>query len=79
MIGTGITPEGINQNYILYDLMSEITWMRKPTNITNWLEKYILRRYGKIDDNITKAWNIFYVSRCFSNALKCIYIYIYII
>jgi len=36
MVGSGITPEGINQNYVMYDLMLEMGWTDKPVNLTNW-------------------------------------------
>lgn len=36
MVGAGITPEGINQNYVIYDLMMEMFWRTEPTNLTDW-------------------------------------------
>jgi alpha-N-acetylglucosaminidase len=36
MVGTGLTPEGINQNYVVYDLMNEMAWRMEPTNLTEW-------------------------------------------
>ena len=46
MVGTGITPEGINQNYMLYEFMLEQGYTVQPTNVSAWVEKYVLRRYG---------------------------------
>lgn len=40
MIGTGITPEGINQNYAVYDLMLEMSWRREPANLEQWCVLY---------------------------------------
>ncbi|XP_073984721.1 N-acetyl-alpha-glucosaminidase isoform X2 [Rhodnius prolixus] len=56
MIGTGITPEGINQNYVVYDLMTEMAWRKTPVNLTQWIENYAKRRYGFFDINISSAW-----------------------
>ncbi|KAJ4434463.1 hypothetical protein ANN_23025 [Periplaneta americana] len=36
MVGTGLTPEGINQNYVMYDLMTEMGWRTQPANLTEW-------------------------------------------
>jgi len=44
MVGIGITPEGINQNYIGYDLMLEAGFTAKPTNLTLWLREFVMRR-----------------------------------
>ena len=36
LVGTGITPEGINQNSVIYDLMNEMGWQKHPTNLSEW-------------------------------------------
>ncbi|XP_049878357.1 alpha-N-acetylglucosaminidase [Pectinophora gossypiella] len=47
MIGVGLTPEGINQNYVVYDLMLESAWRKEPVeDLNTWVEKYAERRYG---------------------------------
>ncbi|XP_066585309.1 alpha-N-acetylglucosaminidase isoform X2 [Prorops nasuta] len=56
MIGTGLTPEGINQNYVIYDLMNEMAYRKSPMDLPTWFETYALRRYGYYDENSAKAW-----------------------
>ncbi|XP_021938138.1 alpha-N-acetylglucosaminidase isoform X2 [Zootermopsis nevadensis] len=58
MIGTGLTPEGINQNYVVYDLMNEMAWRAEPANLTEWFSAYVRRRYGTVDDHVNKAWQL---------------------
>lgn len=58
MIGTGITPEGINQNYIMYDFMLENGYFAQPTNITSWLANFVERRYGSSDPNLNSVWQL---------------------
>lgn len=58
MIGLGVTPEGINQNYIVYDLMSEMAYRSEPQQLDPFVDHYIYRRYGDFDDNISNAWQI---------------------
>lgn len=36
MIGTGLTPEGINQNYVIYDLMNEMAYREQPVDLHQW-------------------------------------------
>lgn len=36
MVGTGLTPEGINQNYVIYDLMNEMAYRKDPVNLDKW-------------------------------------------
>jgi len=44
MVGTGITPEGINQNYLVYEFMLEQGYTVQPTNVTIWISNYVERR-----------------------------------
>ena len=50
MIGTGLTPEGIFTNYVMYDLMSEMGWSMSDLisveNLEYWLAQFANRRYG---------------------------------
>lgn len=61
MIGSGITPEGINQNYVMYDLMMEMFWRKEPVDLDNWFASYAERRYGAYNPNAIKAWKSFAV------------------
>lgn len=36
MIGTGLTPEGINQNDVIYEFMNENSWRKQPRNMDLW-------------------------------------------
>lgn len=55
MIGTGLTPEGINQNYVVYDLMLESAWRKRPVeDLNQWVSDYAERRYGC--NSTARAW-----------------------
>jgi alpha-N-acetylglucosaminidase len=58
MVGIGLTPEGIEQNPVLYQLMTENIWQSDPINLEQWLKSYALCRYGKANADINTAWNI---------------------
>src|SRR5258708_2132599 len=46
MIGIGLTPEGIEQNPALYQLMLGNVWNDSPVDMDGWLHTYPLQRYG---------------------------------
>lgn len=56
MIGVGITPEGIYQNYVVYEFALEKAWKHKEINQKKWIKYYTTVRYGFISDNIEHAW-----------------------
>ncbi|RYZ50832.1 MAG: alpha-N-acetylglucosaminidase, partial [Chitinophagaceae bacterium] len=56
--GIGLTPEGIEQNPVMYDLLLENVWRDKPVELDSWLKKYAFRRYGKRNQATDKAWQI---------------------
>lgn len=72
MIGTGLTMEGINQNYVIYDLMSEQAWRTEPVNLTEWFRDYARRRYGQEDENAQTAWEGLQVSSSATKTLTTI-------
>jgi alpha-N-acetylglucosaminidase len=58
MVGIGLTPEGININPVLFQLMLSNVWRHKPINTSKWLKRYTLDRYGKSSPLINNAWRI---------------------
>ncbi|WP_081810469.1 alpha-N-acetylglucosaminidase [Flavobacterium daejeonense] len=56
--GIGLTMEAIEQNPVLYELMTDNTWRDTPIDLNFWLQKYTLNRYGKSNADISKAWDI---------------------
>lgn len=58
MAGIGLTPEGIEQNPVIYELMLENVWRKQPVPLNDWLKSYLRRRYGKYDQAAEDAWVI---------------------
>ncbi|WEK35367.1 MAG: alpha-N-acetylglucosaminidase [Candidatus Pseudobacter hemicellulosilyticus] len=56
--GIGLTMEGIEQNPVMYELMTEHTWRNSPIDLNQWLPRYVRNRYGKADKNAIAAWEI---------------------
>ena len=58
MMGIGLTPEGIEQNPALYQLMLENVWQDSAIHLSGWLQQYALQRYGVFNTDINEAWKI---------------------
>lgn len=56
--GTGLFMEGIVQNPVYYDLAFEMLTYPKERNLTEWMQGYIRRRYGKSSAAWEKAWDV---------------------
>src|SRR5665648_111038 len=56
--GIGLTMEAIEQNPVLYELMTDNTWRDTPVDLNEWLQKYIRNRYGKATEDLTQSWSI---------------------
>lgn len=58
MKGIGLTMEGIEQNPVLYELMTDHTWRSEPIDLDTWLPAYIQNRYGSRNSHALKAWDV---------------------
>ncbi|KAH3745646.1 alpha-N-acetylglucosaminidase [Pelomyxa schiedti] len=56
IVGTGYTPEAIETNPVVYDLMSEMHWRSTAPDLDTWIADYAVRRYGYDSANIKQAW-----------------------
>ncbi|KAK6920761.1 Alpha-N-acetylglucosaminidase, N-terminal [Dillenia turbinata] len=59
-VGVGMSMEAIEQNPVVYDLMSEMAFQHKKRDIKTWIEIYTERRYGRSLPSVKDAWNILY-------------------
>ncbi|GAA3582378.1 alpha-N-acetylglucosaminidase [Snuella lapsa] len=58
LVGFGFAPEGIENNEIIYELLSDWGWRDTPINLDTWIEDYCLARYGGYPDEIKEAYNL---------------------
>jgi alpha-N-acetylglucosaminidase len=61
MVATGITPEAIDQNPVLYELMAEMGWRSSSPSVPEWLSRYAVRRYGAYSSDADIAWQLLHV------------------
>lgn len=62
MDGLGFTPEGIEQNPVVYDLTTDMMWRSTPPDVDAWLKGYAHRRYGAALPEAEKAWEVLHRS-----------------
>lgn len=58
MVGVGITPEGIDQNYIMFEFTLNGTLQQTERNVTEWVLTYARQRYGFQNSDVEAAWQI---------------------
>ena len=57
MKGVGLTMEGIENNPVMYELVSELPWRDAKFSWKEWLHDYVEARYGNINNaNVHDAW-----------------------
>lgn len=60
MVGVGMCMEGIEQNPVIYELMSEMAFRSEEVQLMEWIKNYCYRRYGKEVHQLETAWDILY-------------------
>jgi len=59
LVGVGIVPEGSFNNPVIFELLSDIAVRGNvPENLDQWLDGYVLSRYGKKSKSLADAWKI---------------------
>lgn len=57
LIAHGMAPEGIENNDVLYELITDAGWSNKHIDVKKWVENYCRSRYGKMPKSLTTAWD----------------------
>lgn len=58
LTGTGVIPEGIRNNPVVYDFMSELAWSENKVEAADWIKDYAWYRYGFQNPKLLQAWNL---------------------
>ncbi|GAC22286.1 alpha-N-acetylglucosaminidase [Paraglaciecola arctica BSs20135] len=57
LIGFGFAPEGIENNEMIYELLTDMAWQRKAIDVDQWQAKYAMQRYGAYPGSLEKAFS----------------------
>jgi alpha-N-acetylglucosaminidase len=56
LTGVGTTPEGIENNPVMFELLYELPWWPTRQSREEWLGAYVKARYGRPDADADEAW-----------------------
>lgn len=56
LIGFGSAPEGLENNEVVYELLADMGWQKRPIDLDHWLTDYCRSRYGSCPEALKKAW-----------------------
>ncbi|MCR5414577.1 MAG: alpha-N-acetylglucosaminidase, partial [Kiritimatiellae bacterium] len=58
LAGYGAAPEGIENNEVIYELVSDGGWTKERIDLDKWLKNYTLCRYGKAPECVMEFWKL---------------------
>lgn len=58
LVGFGFAPEGIENNEIVYELLSDIAWKTKRLDLNQWIKQYCVQRYGAFPASMQTAFEL---------------------
>lgn len=60
--GVGAAPEGLENNDVVYELLSDAAWSTEPVDLDRWYEQWCKARYGSSAPALVEAWQKFHES-----------------
>ena len=57
LVAFGMAPEGIENNEVIYELLSDAGWAEKEIDLQQWLKDYSICRYGSYPDELRAFWD----------------------
>lgn len=57
LVAHGLAPEGIENNEVLYELVTDAGWSSSRIDVRDWLKQYSRNRYGAAPERLMTAWD----------------------
>ena len=57
LVAHGLAPEGIENNEVLYELVTDAGWSSRRIDVRDWLKQYSQNRYGAAPERLMTAWD----------------------
>lgn len=57
LTGHGLAPEGIENNELLYELITDAGWSDQNIDVDQWYKGYATSRYGHFNSGLADAWS----------------------
>ena len=58
LVGFTISGEGLENNNVVYELLTDVAWTKDSVNLDKWLREYSINRYGAYPESISKSWDL---------------------
>ncbi len=58
LVGWSMDPEGIENNEVVYELMTDIGWRSQRIDLDEWIASYCQARYGGYPAEMKHAWSL---------------------
>jgi alpha-N-acetylglucosaminidase len=58
LVGWGMCPEGIENNEVVYELMTDAGWQSEAIDLATWIPAYCRSRYGDCSPAMQQAWEL---------------------
>jgi alpha-N-acetylglucosaminidase len=58
LVGWGMCPEGIENNEVVYELMTDAGWSSESIDLAQWIPAYCKARYGSCPEPMLQAWKL---------------------
>ncbi|MBI9065511.1 MAG: alpha-N-acetylglucosaminidase C-terminal domain-containing protein [Marinilabiliaceae bacterium] len=68
LVGFTISGEGLENNNVVYELLTDVAWSDKPINLDDYLRQYSINRYGACSEALVDSWKLFRQS-CYSQLI----------
>lgn len=68
LVGFSISGEGLENNEVLYELMTDAAWSHQPITLDTWLNQFSTNRYGSCPAEMTASWDLLRKS-CYSKLM----------
>ncbi len=58
MTGLGMTSESLGRCPMIYEMLWDAAWTDEPIDPVKWGTEYLKRRYGSVNEKLSKAWSL---------------------
>jgi alpha-N-acetylglucosaminidase len=58
LTGFGLSSEGVENNEVAYELLTDMGWKSDPVDLHTWLHDYCAARYGLVTPGVDRAWRL---------------------
>jgi alpha-N-acetylglucosaminidase len=58
LVGMGLSAEGVENNEVIYELLTDVEWQQNGIDLDRWLEEYCASRYGSCPEAMKKSWQL---------------------